>query len=131
MAFINERMGALSGMAALPDILLRRIPHLGAEHLGGLVLHYAGHIGRDALSPAAGPFDEEFVQLAVTEEHLGQFQLPTAVSQGFQGIAFRALPVVEIADQLVSNILVTSLSSEYDRSIIPDLPGTSSFLWAL
>ena len=99
MAFVDERMGPLAGVAVLPDKLLGRSPHLGAEHFGHFVLHYAGGIGGQALSPAAGPFDVQFVQLAVPEEHFRNLQFPVAVPQGLEGIAVRALPVVEIADE--------------------------------
>ena len=99
VAFVDERIRAFAGMAVLPDIRLGRVPHLGAEHLGYVVLNHAGGVGRQALSPAAGPFDVQLVQLPVPEEQGGNLEFPVAAAQGFEGIAVRAFPVVEIADQ--------------------------------
>ncbi len=99
VALVDERIGALAGMLMLPDIFFLRVPHLGAEHLGDLVLNYTGGIGGKALSPAAGPFDVQFVQFPMLEEQGGKFQLPVAAANGPEGIAVRALPVVEVSDQ--------------------------------
>ena len=82
MAFVNHGMGPFSGVTVLPDIFFRRVPDLGAEHLGNWVLHNAGSVGRDSLSPAAGPLDEELVELAVTEEHLRNAEFPVSAAEG-------------------------------------------------
>ena len=98
MAFVNHGMGTLAGMAMLPLVRLGG-PHLGAEHLGYLVLDNPCHIGRKALSPAAGPLYVQLVQLAVVQEHLRNLELPVTGAQGLEGIGIRPFPVVEVSDE--------------------------------
>ncbi len=117
VAFINERMGAFPRMAVLPDIFFSRIPYLGAEHLGDIVLHHTGGIGRQPFSPAAGPFDVQLVQLPVFEEQGRNPELPVAAADGLQGIAVRAFPVVEVANQ-VDFIGVGRILAEYPAAVI-------------
>ena len=79
VALVDERMRPAQHPVVLPRICLRGIPDLGAEHLRLVILHKPRAIGRNPLATSAGPLDEQFVQLSVTEEHRIKPKFPVAV----------------------------------------------------
>ena len=99
VALVDEGVRVLAGAPVLPAVRGLRGPDLGGEDLGLRVLDGAGHIGGDALPRPAGPLEVELVEVAVAEEHRGELELPVAVADGLEAVAFRALPVVEVADE--------------------------------
>ena len=100
VALVDERMGPAGRAGILPDISLLRIPDLGAEHLGNRILDASRGVRRQALTAAARPFDEEFIQFAMAQEHPVQAQFPRTAAQGRQFIGLCPLPVVAIPDQV-------------------------------
>ena len=99
VALVDEGIGTFAGTAVLPDVGLPGVPDLGAEGLGIGVLDGARDIRGQTLAAAADPLDIKLVEVAVGKEHLRQPDLPVAAADGFQGIAFGPVPVVEIANQ--------------------------------
>ena len=97
VALVNQRMRSRTRPGVLPLILFVRFPHLGAEHLGDRVLHYPPDVGREPFSAASRPFDEEFVEFLMVEEHGGQADFPVSAADRIKRIGRRASPVVELA----------------------------------
>ena len=93
VAFVDQGMGALARPAVLPLIRFG-IPDLGGENLRLRILHHPRHVCRKSLAATSRPFDPEFVELAVMQEHRRQPQLPVSGTDRAEGIAFRAFPVV-------------------------------------
>ena len=100
MTFIYKRMRPRSRSLMFPLIWLFRLPDLCAEHLGHRVLHHTVHVGRQPLTSAARPLDEEFVQFSVMEEHARNLYLPVSSARRGQCIGRRAFPVVEFTDEI-------------------------------
>ena len=68
MAFVDVQPAFLFEFLALVFPLeFGFVPHLCGEDLRLIVLHYAAHITRDALSVAALPFYQQFVHLSVLQ----------------------------------------------------------------
>ena len=100
MTFIYKRMRSRSRALMLPFVRLFRLPDLRAEHLGHRVLHHTVHVGRQPLTSAARPLDEEFVQFPVMEEHARNLYLPVSSARRGQCVGRRAFPVVEFTDEI-------------------------------
>ena len=97
---VDERIGDLRTAFLTPAIGFLRFPDLGAEKLRIGVLHAAGRIGGDAFSPAPGPFDEPFVEVAVRYLFRGHAQFPVPSAKRLQGPLLIAVPGVEISQQI-------------------------------
>ena len=100
VALVDEGMLTLAGSLVLPLVGLGRVPHLGAEHLGGIVLDYAGHVRGDSLPCSARPLNPELVEGSVMQEHGRKGDLPVSTADRLQLIVGGALPVVELAHQI-------------------------------
>ena len=117
VALVDEGMLAFAGGLVLPLVGLGRIPDLGAEHLGDVVLNHAGHVCRDSLPRSAWPLCPELVERAVAKEHSGKLEFPVAAAYRLQLIVGRSLPVVELAHQ-IHTCGVGSPFSEHPAAVV-------------
>ena len=100
MTFINERIRTFSRLTMPPFIWFFRSPYLSAELLGHRILDCPCNIGRKSFSASPWPFDEKFVESPMIQENVIQDNLPVSVSYWLESIGLRALPVVEITDEI-------------------------------
>ena len=100
MDFVDERVGDLRTALLPPAVRFFGGPDLRAENLAFRVLHTARGIGGDAFSPAAGPFDIPFVQVAVGYFLFRHPELPVPAAEGLERPLVAAAPAVEITGQV-------------------------------
>ena len=118
MDFVDERIIDLRPALAVPAVRLLRGPHLGAEHFRFRILHAARGIGRNALSPTAGPFHIPFIQIAVRNPVLRDAQLPVPFADRLQGPFLAPSPAVEVAGQIEFRRIGRPLA-EHPRPFLP------------
>ena len=85
----------------LPFIFFLRSPYLSREYLCLIVLNNTAHPCRYALALTTVPLHEHLVEVAVLKGCLGKLYLPVlSVLALLQGILWRFLPAVEVADKV-------------------------------
>ena len=96
----QQRVCARLESAFLELIRLFRCPYLSAEDLGIVILYHTGSPCGDALSIATIPVDMQFIEVAMLQRLLWQFQFPVAVLQRLHLIFGILFPVVERTNQI-------------------------------
>lgn len=100
MAFVDEQgFGVGYEVVDFPLIGLFGRPYLSREQVCLGILHHAVGVGGYAFAPAAVPFDEHLVVLAVLEGAGAELAFPHAVIAARESIFLAGLPVGEIADE--------------------------------
>ena len=101
MALVDEqRLGVRHEVGDFELIRLLRVPHLGREDIGLVVLDNTGGVSRDALAFPALPVHTQFVQVAMTHGTRGKRDFPVAALETFQAIRGTLTPIVELADEI-------------------------------
>ena len=96
----QERSGLWLEVFFLPDVRLR-IPNLGREYFGLLILHHSSCPSRDSLAFATFPMNFHLKEVAVPHCLLGEFQLPVSCAFYTLSTVLRGLlPIVEVTYQI-------------------------------